>query len=107
MPQRASYQYKHLTATAVVAGSSTAGQNVAGPTVCLHTIALNNVAATAVVNVYDDVQTAAPNSALLVASFTAPTGGINGTHVRLDAQMKTGIAVTIATAAADITITYG
>lgn len=107
MPQRSSFQYKHLTATGVVAGSSVSGQNTGGPQVTLHTVTLNTVAATAVVNIYDDVQTAAPVAGNLVASFTGPTGGINGQSVRFDAQMKTGIAVTIATAAADVTITYG
>lgn len=94
------FQFKHLTATAVVAGAT------AGPQAILHTVTLNNVASTAVVTIYDDTQTGSPVAANVIAIITGPTAGINGNTLIFDCEVQRGIAVIIATAAADITVNY-
>lgn len=94
------FHYKHLTSSGVVAGGST----VSGAQALLHTVTLNNIAATAVVTIYDYNSTS--NPANVIAIITGPTAGISGATLIFDCQVTIGITVVIATAAADVTVTY-
>lgn len=94
MSNIAGYQYKHLTASGVVS---------VNPQAVLHTITCNNVVATAVITVADSA-TAATTPA--IAIITGPTGGTVGATLLYDLQVNNGIYITIATAAADITVTF-
>lgn len=91
------FTYKHLTATGVV---------TAQPQAVLHTFTINTAAATAVVTLYDDNQTASPVAGNVIGIFTVPAGGSFCLYQQLDIVVARGIAVIVATAAADITITY-
>lgn len=88
------YQYKHLTASGLVTGQ---------PQARLHTVVCNNVAATAVITLADS---ASASTTPAIAIITAPAAGLAGQTMRYDLQVANGLYVTIATAAADITVTY-
>lgn len=96
------YQKKHITATAIIAGAATSNQG--GAQAILHTINISALA-TAVITIYDDNQTASPVAGNAIQVITAPAGGLN-TYFQYDSIMDRGIAITIATAAADLCVTY-
>lgn len=101
------YQGKRLTATGMVVGTpptATAPNN--GQQSTLHIIAIGSMAATAVVAVYDDTQTASPVAGKLRYNMTAPAGGVGPTYIQLDMLFDVGIAVVITVAAADITFIF-
>ena len=102
------FQYKHITASAVVAGSNTAGQNTGGPQAVLHAVTINSAAATATIQVYDyNTTTSPPASNAITGPITAPTGGItNPITLLFDCMVYTGIVVIIGVAAADVTVVY-
>lgn len=106
MASKTAFQFKHITASTVVAGSASAGQNAAGPQAILHTVTINSAAATAVIQVFDDVTTSGP-ARPITGPITAPAGGFaSPVTLIFDCEVSTGITVTIATAAADVTVVY-
>lgn len=97
------------TNTGVIGGYSVVNITAAAPTTTavktgagiLHTITFNKPVATAVVTVYDN--TAA--SGTVLATITIPASPMPVT-LTYDAVFATGLTITTATAAQDITVTY-
>jgi hypothetical protein len=95
--------------TGVIGGYSSVNITLAAPTTTvvktgagiLHTITFNKPAATGVVTVYDN--TAA--SGTVLATITIPASPMPVT-LTYDAVFSTGLTITTATAAQDITVTY-
>lgn len=100
------YAFKHITATAVIAGSAigAGSTNSGGAQAVLHTVNIS-AAATATISIYDDNQTGSPVAGNLIQILTAPAGGLN-TYYQYDAQCSRGIAIIIAVAAADVCVSY-
>lgn len=97
------------TNTGTAVGYSSTNITLAAPTTTvirttpgiLHTITFNKPVATGVVTVYDN--TAA--SGTVLATITTPTSPLPLT-LTFDAVFSTGLTITTATAAQDITVTY-
>lgn len=90
------WKYVNITAAAPTTTAVKAGPGV------LHTITFNKPTATAVITLYDN--TAASGSAL-VGTITIPASPQPIT-LHYDAAFNTGLTITTATAASDITVTY-
>lgn len=88
------FQYKHITASTLI---------TAQPQAILHSICINTGVATAVVTVADAASAATTPA---IAIYTVPAGGAFGVYQSFDVQVNNGIYITIATAAADVTVTY-
>ena len=95
--------------TGVIGGYSSVHITAAAPTDTvikisagvLHTITFNKPVATAVVTVYDNTVA----SGTVLATITIPASPIPVT-LTYDAVFSTGLTITTATAAQDITVTY-
>lgn len=101
------YNKTHLTASTVIAPTpaGTAGATSSAPFI-VHTLNINTAAATAVINLYDYNSTSSPPASSLVSSITVAATADIPVPLILDAIFTVGITVTIATAAADVTVTW-
>lgn len=103
------FQYKHITASTVVAGTGAAhstGTDNTQRQCVLHTVTINSAAATATIQIFDDNTTSSPANPV-TGVITAPAGGYTTPVTMIfDTQMTTGITVAIAVAAADVTVAY-
>lgn len=98
MATKAFFFAKHTTASVVVNANAQA---------ILARVIINNAAATAVISVYDDTSSGSPQVGNLLGQVTAPAGGIGSpVYLEYGIQVKNGIVVTIATAAADVTVIH-
>jgi hypothetical protein len=104
----AAFNKTHLTESAVIVPSPAGTVGATAPAFwTVHTFNINNAAATAVISLYDYNSTTTPPASALVAQFTAPAAlAIPPDCMILDAVFTIGITVIIATAAADITVTW-
>jgi len=95
--------------TGVIGGFNFVNITLAAPTTTvvktgmgvLHTITFNKPVATGVVTVYDSLAA----SGTVIATITVPASPMPVTLI-FDATFMTGLTVTTATAAQDITVTY-
>ena len=103
------FLYKHITASAVIAGTGTAGSvgtDNMGKQAVLHTVTINTAAATATIQIFDYNSTTSPQNAI-TGVITAPAGGYTTPVTMIfDAQMTGGIVIAIGVAAADVTVAY-
>jgi hypothetical protein len=69
-------------------------------------VSINNAAATAVITIADTTTIAGVTAANTIAVVTAPAGGLASLFLPYNLMGLSGIVITIATAAADVTVVW-